>query len=177
MTAITSSTALWYASRAIGVISLLLLTAVAVLGVLVNHKGRLPGLPRFAVTGLHRNLSLLAVMFVAVHVLIAVADKYVSIQLIAVVVPFTSHYEPLWLGLGAVGLDLMAALIVTSLARSRIPPRLWRGVHWVAYAAYPVAVVHSIGASNDLRSGVLLVVTVACLLAVAAAVGYRLPAP
>jgi methionine sulfoxide reductase heme-binding subunit len=170
----TSSTALWYASRATGVVCLVLFSAVVVLGVLVNRRGRLPGLPRFAVTGLHRNLSLLAVVFLVIHVLTAVADGYVSIQLAAAVVPFVSHYEPFWLGLGAVSLDLIAALVVTSLLRSRIPARWWRAVHWLAYAAYPVAVAHSIGSSADLRSGGLLALTVACLLAVAGAAGYRL---
>ncbi len=63
MSGITSGTALWYASRATGVICLVLLTAVMVLGILVNRQGRLPGLPRFAVTSLHRNLSLLSVAF------------------------------------------------------------------------------------------------------------------
>ncbi|MFY9846049.1 MAG: ferric reductase, partial [Trebonia sp.] len=65
MSGINSSTALWYASRATGVVALLLLTAVLLLGLLVTRQGRLPGLPRFAVTGLHRNLSLIAVVFVA----------------------------------------------------------------------------------------------------------------
>ena len=68
MTGITGSTALWYASRATGVVTLLLLTAVVVLGILVNRQGRLPGLPSFAVTGLHRSLSLLSVLFIAIHV-------------------------------------------------------------------------------------------------------------
>ena len=107
MNAITDSTALWYASRATGVVSLLLLTAVVLLGVLVNRQGRLPGLPRFVVTGLHRNLSLLAVVFVAVHVLTAVVDPYVTIRLVAIVIPFISAYKPLWLGLGAISLDLV----------------------------------------------------------------------
>ena len=74
MNGITGSTALWYASRATGVVSLLLLTAVVLLGVLVNRQGRLPGLPRFVVTGLHRSISLLSVAFVAVHVITAIAD-------------------------------------------------------------------------------------------------------
>src|SRR3984957_10320187 len=103
---INSSTALWYASRATGVVSLLLLTAVMLLGLLVTRQGRLPGLPRFAVSGLHRNLSLLGVAFVAVHVLTAVADGYVHIPLTAAVVPLTSSYERLWLGFGTVSLDL-----------------------------------------------------------------------
>ncbi|HKB30093.1 MAG TPA: ferric reductase-like transmembrane domain-containing protein, partial [Streptosporangiaceae bacterium] len=142
MSGITSSTALWYASRATGVVTMVLLTAVVVLGVLVNRQGRLPGLPRFAVTGLHRSISLIAVVFLVVHVLTAVADKYVTIQIVAAIIPFTSSYLPLQIGLGAVALDLMAAVVVTSLIRARIGRRLWRGVHWLAYAAYPIALVH-----------------------------------
>src|ERR1700722_14946496 len=99
---ITSSTALWYASRATGVVALLLLTAVIVLGILVNRQGRLPGLPRFGATSLHRSVSLLAAVFVAVHVATAIADPFVSIGIVASVVPFVSHYEAFWLGLGAV---------------------------------------------------------------------------
>ncbi|WP_131745367.1 ferric reductase-like transmembrane domain-containing protein [Frankia sp. Cppng1_Ct_nod] len=174
MNTITSSTALWYTSRATGIISLVMLSAVVVLGVLVNRKGRLPGLPRFAVTGLHRTLSLLVVIYLALHILTAVADPYVSIRLIAAIVPFTSSYETFWLGLGAISLDLIITVVVTSLLRLRLGHRVWRGVHWLAYAAYPVALVHGIGASSDLRSGWLLALTVCCACAVCAAIGHRL---
>ena len=174
MTGLTSSPALWYASRATGIVCLLLFTVVVVLGILVGRQGRLPGLPAFAVTGLHRNLSLLATAFLAVHVLTAVADSYVSIRLVAAVIPFTSSYEPLWMGLGAVALDLIAAVIITSLVRLRLGRRLWRAVHWFTYVAFPVTVLHSIGSSKDLQSGGLLALTVACVLAVCAAAGYRL---
>jgi methionine sulfoxide reductase heme-binding subunit len=174
MTAITGSTALWYASRATGVVSLLLLSLVVMIGILVNRQRRLPGLPSFAVTGLHRSLSLLAVLFIAGHVATAVIDPYVSIGLAAVVIPFVSAYEPFWLGLGAVALDLIAALIVTSLLRARISRRFWRGVHWLAYAAWPVALVHGFGASPDLRSGGLRALAIGCGLAVGAAGLWRL---
>ena len=174
MTGITSTTALWYASRATGVVSLVLLSAVMIIGILVNRQGRLPGLPRFAVLGLHRNLSLLAVAFVALHVLTAVMDSYVSISLAATVIPFISSYEPLWLGLGAVALDLMAAVIVTSLLRRHIGRRVWRAAHWLAYASFQVAVVHSIYSSHDLQSGPLLYLALACIATVLAAVGWRL---
>jgi methionine sulfoxide reductase heme-binding subunit len=174
MSGITSTTALWYASRATGVVSLVLLSAVMIIGILVNRQGRLPGLPRFAVLGLHRNLSLLAVAFVAVHVVTAVADSYVSISLAAAVIPFVSSYEPLWLGLGAVSLDLMAAVIVTSLLRRHIGRRVWRAVHWLAYASWPVAVVHGVYSSHDMQSGPLLYVALACIAAVLGALGWRL---
>ena len=174
MSGITHTTALWYASRATGVVTLLLLTAVVVLGILVNRQGRLPGLPGFAVTGLHRSVSLLAVAFLAVHVVTAIADPYVTIGLAAIVVPFASAYKPFWLGLGAVSLDLIAALILTSLARARMSRRAWRGIHWLAYAAWPLAVVHSLGSSADARSGLVLGVLAGCVLAAAVAVAWRL---
>ena len=104
----------------------------------------------------------------------AVADKFVTIQLIAAIVPFTSSYLPLQIGLGAVALGLIIAVIISSLVRARIGRRLWRGVHWLAYAAYPVALVHGITSTKDLRSGGLFTLTAACVLGVAAAVCYRL---
>ena len=168
------NTAFWYASRATGIVALLLLTAVLVLGILVNRQGRLPGLPRFAVTDLHRNLSLLSVAFIVVHVLTAVADTYVHIPLISAVVPFASGYERLWLALGAVSLDIMLAMIVTSLLRGRLNRILWRAVHLLAYASWPVAFAHSIGSSKDLQQGWMLGLAVACAMIVAAAVIWRL---
>ena len=173
MSAITSSTALWYASRATGVIALVMLTGVVVLGIAVQRRGRLPGLPRFGVVGLHRSISLLAVVFLVIHVVSAIADSYVSIQITAAVVPFVSSYEPLWLGLGAISLDLIVALIVTSLLRARLGRRTWRAVHWLAYVSWPVAVAHSFGSSPDMQSGWLLGLGIACILAVAAALAWR----
>jgi len=173
MTAFSSTTALWYASRATGVVALGLLTAVMVLGLMVAGHGRLPGLPRFGVTGLHRNLSLLALAFVAVHVVTAIADPYVTIGVAAAIIPFTSPYETFWVGLGAVTLDLIIALVVTSLARVAIGRRAWRAVHWLAYATWPVAFTHGLTAAKDLRSGMLLVYAIGCAVVVVAAVTWR----
>jgi predicted ferric reductase len=168
-----TGTAFWYASRATGVVSLVLFSLVAILGILVNRQGRLPGLPRFAVTGLHRNLSLLTVAFLGMHILTAIVDGYAHIPWLSAVVPFSSGYERFWIGLGTVAIDLFAALIITSLLRDRLKPSLWRAVHWLAYVCYPVVVLHAIGASKDLRSGWLLTLTMATVFAVVAAIVYR----
>ncbi len=176
MSGINSSTALWYMSRATGVVALLLLTAVMLLGLLVTRQGRLPGLPRFAVSGLHRNLSLLATAFVAVHVLSAVTDGYVNIPITAALVPLASHYERLWLGLGAVSFDLMLAAVVTSLLRRHLSRKAWRVVHLTAYVSWPVAWLHSVFSSSDLRHGLLFYLAVACAVAVIAAALWRVSA-
>lgn len=174
MSGINSSTALWYVSRATGVVALLLLTAVMVLGVLVARQGRLPGLPRFATTGLHRNLSLVSVVFVVLHVLTAITDGYVHIPLAATVVPLASGYERLSLALGAVSIDLFIAIIVTSLLRRHLSRGVWRGIHLLAYASWPVAWVHSITAGTDLQHGIFLALAIVCALVVVAAVLWRL---
>ncbi|MGH3245136.1 MAG: ferric reductase-like transmembrane domain-containing protein [Trebonia sp.] len=176
MSGINSSTALWYTSRATGVVALLVLTAVMLLGLLVTRQGRLPGLPRFAVSGLHRNLSLLATAFVAVHVVTAVTDGFVNIPITATVVPLTSPYERFWLGIGAVSFDLMLAAVVTSLLRRHLSRGAWRAVHLTAYASWPVAWVHSMFSSGDLHRGALLYLAVACAVAVIAAALWRVSA-
>jgi len=168
-----TGTAFWFASRATGVISLILFSIVAILGILVNRQGRLPRLPRFAVTGLHRNLSLLTVAFLGLHIVTAIVDGYAHIPWLSTVVPFTSGYERFWIGLGTVAVDLFAALIITSLLRDRLRASIWRAIHWLAYVAYPVVVIHSFGAYKDLRSGWLLALTMATVFAVVTAIGYR----
>jgi methionine sulfoxide reductase heme-binding subunit len=170
----SGTTVFWYASRATGIVALLLLTVVLVFGILVNRQGRLPGLPRFAVTSLHRNLSLLAVAFIAVHVLTAVLDTYVSIPIVSGVIPFASGYERFWLGLGAISFDLMLAMIITSLVRGRLNRTLWRIIHLAAYLCWPVALAHSIGSSKDLQHGWMLDLAIGCAVVVVAAALWRL---
>ena len=170
----SSSIAWWYASRATGVVCLVLFTTVVVLGIVISKQRRLPGLPRFAGVSLHRYLSLLAVGFLAGHILTAVIDSFVSISLAAAIVPFVSAYQPWWLGLGAISVDLMLAVVVTSLLRARIGRRTWRVVHWLAYAAWPIAIAHSLGTGPDVTSGPLLWLTAASIAAVSAVVAWRL---
>jgi methionine sulfoxide reductase heme-binding subunit len=168
-----TSSALWYLSRATGLVAFVLLSLVIVLGVTVAKRGRVPGMPRSAGVGLHRNASLFALALLTIHILTAVIDPYVAIGWLAVLVPFTSSYEPLWIGFGALAIDLVLALVVTSMLRMRIGLKLWRTMHWLAYAAWPVAAIHGIGAAADLQSGILLEVVVVTIALVIAAVVWR----
>ena len=172
-----SSSVLWYMSQATGLVCLVLFTAVMVLGVAVRVKQRLPGLPRFGTVALHRSISLLALAFLAVHIATSVADSYVNISLPSAFVPFVSAYQPWWIGLGAVAVDLMLAVAVTSLLRDRIGRRVWRALHWLAYAAWPIAVLHGFGlggGDGPVTGGWELWLTGLCLLAVGAALVWRL---
>lgn len=157
-----------------GVIATVALTVVVVLGVLVHGKRRLPGLARSDGLRLHRFVALLALGFLALHVLAAVTAPYAGTGVGAIVVPFLFSRQPLWIGLGAVSFDLLAVLVLTSLLRVRLGWRWWRAVHWLAYACWPAALAHGIGIGPGLRGGRLLDLAVGCIAAVVAAASWRL---
>jgi methionine sulfoxide reductase heme-binding subunit len=165
---------LWYATRATGVVALLLLTATVALGVAGAARFSSPRLPRLVSAGLHRNMSLMAVAFVIVHVVTTVLDPYAPIGFVSAVIPFMSPYRPLWLSLGTIAFDILLAMILTSLFRPWLPYRLWRGVHWLAYACWPVALWHGLGTGTDSRVSWVLLLDAVCVLVVAAAVWWRL---
>jgi methionine sulfoxide reductase heme-binding subunit len=172
-----SPSPLWYATRATGVVALVLLTVTVVLGIAGTARVASPRWPRVITAGLHRNVALLVVAFVGVHILTTVLDSYAPIGWIAAVVPFTSAYRPLWLSLGTIAFDLLLALVITSLLRARLGYRGWRLVHWSAYLAWPVALWHGLGTGTDSRLPWLLALDAAAVAAVACAVWWRLSLP
>jgi methionine sulfoxide reductase heme-binding subunit len=174
LTLTSNSRALWYLTRGFGLVALILLTLAMVLGLTQAVRFSRPGLPRFVVAGLHKNVSLLALVVLAVHIVTAVLDTYAPIHLIDVFVPFVSDYRPIWLGLGALALDLLIAVTVTSLLRERLGLRAWRVVHWAAYACWPLAIVHGLGTGTDTRLGWVLALNAACVAAVLVALWWRL---
>jgi sulfoxide reductase heme-binding subunit YedZ len=183
---------LWYLNRSTGLVLLVLLTLSTVLGVLAMHGRAGRGLPRFVTQSLHRNLALLSVVLLAVHVISAVADTYVDIRWWQAFVPVGATYLPLWLGLGTISLDLMAVVVLTSLVRAHLSHRTWHAVHLLSWLAWGFAVVHGLGIGTDLGTDPATLLqpahrwaalpTLACVGAVAAAGSYRLararrPAP
>lgn len=171
---VTSSTPLWYTTRATGLVALVLLTAAMAAGLLSSVRFEQRNWPRFVTLGLHRNLSLLALAFTVLHVLTTVLDSFVSIPLQDVFIPFIGTYRPFWLGLGAISFDLMLALIITSLVRTRMGLRSWRLVHWTAYACWPIAVVHGLGTGTDTPVRWVLALTAVCVLVIVLLTLWRL---
>ncbi len=173
-TSTSFTTTIWYTMRATGVVALVLLTGTMVLGILTAGRAKTRSWPAFAQADLHKRVSLLAMVFLALHVLTAVVDTYVSVGWLSVVVPFASPYRPLWTGLGTVGVDLMLAVAVSSALRQRISARTWRGIHWLAYGSWPVAMAHSLGMGTDASQLWMDGVAAVCTLAVLGSLGWRI---
>lgn len=167
---------MWYLNRSTGVVILGLFTMTTALGVLATSGRAGRGLPRFVTQSFHRNLALLSVVALGAHVATAVVDTYVDIRWWQALVPYVgSTYEPVWLALGTLALDLVLVIAVTSLLRERMGHRAWRSIHLLAYVAWGLSVGHALGIGTDMTSsswGAL--VTAGCIGVVLAAGVYRL---
>ncbi|MBV8710443.1 MAG: ferric reductase-like transmembrane domain-containing protein [Solirubrobacterales bacterium] len=166
--------AYWYLARGTGAVSLVLLTGSVVLGIVGSVRFAAPRWPRFAIDTVHRDLSLLVLVVLAIHVITSVLDGFAPITLLDGVVPFATPYRPLWMALGTLAFDLLLAIAITSLVRRRLGYRAWRAIHWLAYASWPVAVLHGLGTGSDIKQWWMLGLTVACIVAVLVAVWARL---
>lgn len=174
ITAAAMTSALWYLGRGTGITALVLFTLSVVLGI-VTRSGRAgAGLTRFGVADLHRTAALTGTALVAVHVGTLLFDPYAQLKLVDLVFPFLASFRPLYLGLGTVALDLLLAVVITSLLRHRLGPRTFRLVHWATYVLWPVALLHGLGAGTDAGAMWFRAIAVACSSAVAVAVGWRL---
>ena len=141
----------WYLTRSTGAVALLLLTVTVVLGVVDMRRLSTPRWPRFVLDSLHRNVSLLAMVFLCLHILTSVLDSLRIYPLLDAVIPFAGSYRPFWLGLGAVAFDLLMAVTITSLLRQRMGYASWRAVHWLTYASWPIALLHGFGTGSDAK--------------------------
>jgi sulfoxide reductase heme-binding subunit YedZ len=164
---------LWFVARATGLVSLLLLTAVVVLGIVTTGRWSSHLWPRSLFAEIHRNLSLLSTAFVGLHIAASILDPFAHIQIRDAVVPFGATYRPIWLGLGVITIELAAAMIVTSLTRQFIGRPIWRAIHWTSYALWPLALLHSLGTGSDSRAWWALGIEAGCTAAVAAALFHR----
>ncbi len=172
-----SDIVLWYTTRGAGAVSIILLSAVVILGVLSSLRFQSAGWPRFLTPALHRNLALMTLVFLALHIVTAVVDPFTHLGWLAAVVPFSSYYRTFWLGLGTIAFELLAAIVVTSLLRGFVGQAAWRAIHWLAYASWPVAVVHGFGTGTDALSAWFMVLSILCVASVAIAIVYRILRP
>jgi sulfoxide reductase heme-binding subunit YedZ len=143
----------WYTARAAGVVAYALLTSGVLLGVLLAGRARLRRWPSFAVTDVHRFVSLLTGVFIAMHVYALLLDRYAHVSVMTLIVPGASSYRPFWLALGTIAVELLLAVALANLLRKRIGHMRWRRVHYLTFGVWIAATAHGIGAGTDATAG------------------------
>jgi len=164
-------------ARAAGITAYLLLSGVVLLGLTMASKKPLARWPRFALEDVHRFGGLLVGSFVAIHVVTVAVDAWLPFTLTSLIVPFTSRYRPLWVGLGVVAAELLVALAVSNHYRQRLQYAFWRRAHYLNFLVWGAATVHGIGSGTDRSSPWLLSVYAVAVGAVAATAAVRFLRP
>lgn len=149
MLAVISISPLWYISRSAGFVGMALLAIIGILGIITAANLQFGRGARFVAPEVHRSLSLLAVVVLIIHVGAAVLDKYSHIGFKDIFIPFLSQYRPIWVGVGAVAIDLGLAVLITSLLRVKMGYRSWKAIHWIAYPIFVLSLIHALGTGSD----------------------------
>lgn len=166
--------ALWALGRGTGVVALVMFTITLVLGIFSRSGRSVAGLGRFGLNEVHRTAAMTGVGLIALHVVSLFLDPYAQLKLVDIMLPFLGSYRPFWLGLGTLAVDLLAVVTVVSLLRNTVGPRVFKAVHWLTYALWPVALLHALGNGTDAGSVWMKAVAVVCSVSVISAVTWRL---
>ncbi|NNN09670.1 MAG: ferric reductase [Acidimicrobiaceae bacterium] len=153
---------LWFATRATGIVVMLLFTAVVALGTLVANRVGGTFIGRFEVNEVHRSLSMVAMFFLAIHIVTTVLDSFVSTGLISAFIPMTSTYKRVPVALGAVAFDLLLAVWISSLLKLRIKNQSWRFIHWFSWLAFATSLVHGYLTGTDAHKGIGMLLVAGC---------------
>jgi methionine sulfoxide reductase heme-binding subunit len=140
---------LWLMSRSAGLLSVVLLSATVAMGIVSSSQFPRGRWSRWMRGQIHIRVAYLACAMLALHVAAIVLDSYVAVNALDAVVPFTSSYDRIGVGLAAISVDLVIIVVLTSLLRSRLPFLTWQRIHVLAYLAWPVAIIHGLVSGTD----------------------------
>ncbi len=142
----------WEIARAGGFMAYGLLTASVAIGLIVSLKWRSPRWTRFITTELHRFVTLLSLVFTALHTLMVAIDPFIKFSPLEVLVPFVSHYRPLWIALGIIATYLAIAVYFSERIRPFVGYAWWRRFHYLSFIVFALALIHGIGTGSDVRT-------------------------
>ena len=148
----TPETIAWDVARVGGILGYLLLTASVAIGIALSLGWRSPRWTRFVTNELHRFVSLVALVFVAIHTVAVAVDPFIGFTPAEVLVPMLSHYRPIWVALGIVGSYLLVAVYLSERIRPHVGYQWWRRFHYLSFVAFILALVHGIATGSDTRA-------------------------
>jgi sulfoxide reductase heme-binding subunit YedZ len=139
----------WYITRAAGLVGFILLWLSTAWGLAVSSKIVDPLLQRTYTYDFHQFLSLLSIGFILLHVIVLTLDHYLPFSVIQVLIPFTSTYRALWVGIGIISFYLILLVTGTFYIRQKIGIQTFRVIHILSMVAYIGATLHGVYAGTD----------------------------
>ncbi len=164
----------WDVARVGGLMAYVLTTASVLIGIALSLKWRSPTWPRFVTNELHRFVTLVGLVFIGIHTLAVALDPFIGFTPLEVLVPFVSHYRPIWVALGIVAAYVAIAVYLSERVRSRIGYDWWRRFHFLAFAVFVLGTLHGLGTGSDTRAAWAVAMYAICGLTVIGALTLRL---
>jgi sulfoxide reductase heme-binding subunit YedZ len=162
----------WLASRAAGVVAMLLVSVSVGIG-LANAARLIPPRRRRALLAVHEQTALAALISIAAHGLLLLPDHWLHPGAVGITVPLTIGYRPVATALGIIAGYLAALLSLSFYLRRRIGPRRWRKAHIATIAVYALSVAHTLTAGTDAGTPWLQAMVAATLAPVAVLLARR----
>src|SRR4051812_9827909 len=138
----------WLASRASGIVGLVLVACAVGLG-LATASGAVPRTALRRTRRLHEHLALVGLAAIATHALTLLGDRWLHPGAVGVAVPFAMSYRPVPTGLGVIAAYAAAVLGLSFYVRRRLGPPRWRKLHRLTIVVFALAVVHAAAAGTD----------------------------
>ena len=164
----------WFASRAFGIVAIVLLGISVGLGLAMSGRlTRRPGLPA-KLRRFHEAATLVTLALILAHVGLLLFDSYLRPGLAGITLPFALGYRPVFTGIGIIAGWLAAILGLSFYARKRIGTKTWRTMHRFTIVAYMLALAHVIGAGTNGTSPWMLALLTALTAPIVFAFTYRM---
>lgn len=175
--ALSWSTVTWDVARTSGIVAYVLLSLSVALGLALSLRWQTRRWPRLITNEMHGFLTVLSLVFIAVHGLAVWIDPFMKFGWTEIVVPMMSHYRPLWVAFGIVAAYLCVAIWISTQLRPHIGYTWWRRLHTLTFAVYVLATIHGIGTGSDTQTPWALGLYAGSGLLVGGLLVYRLLTP
>jgi methionine sulfoxide reductase heme-binding subunit len=140
---------MWYITRAAGLVAYVLLWLSTVWGLAVSSKIIDPLVQRGSSYDFHQILSLLSIAFIVIHIVVLMFDQYLPYTLAQILIPFTSPYRSVPVGIGVIALYLTVLVSITFYIRRWIGQKTFRTIHYLSLIAFVGSAVHGLLSGTD----------------------------
>lgn len=153
----------WLFSRAAGILAFILLTASSAFGLVISSRAFQKIFPGADAYEFHRTISILSIFAVVAHFVSLLFDRFFGLTFLDALLPFRFAREGVMsaggfdlrlpIAFGIIAFYLIVLLVVTAEFRAKMPPKIWRIVHYASFAAYPLFLLHGFMSGTDSREG------------------------
>ena len=142
----------WDTTRAGGFTAYILLTLSVLLGLALSLRWQPRWFPRLISYELHVWITVLSFIFLGVHIFASWIDPFTRFGLDELLIPFVSHYRPLWMALGIVAMYLSLAVTLSLFVRRQIGYTWWLRLHELSFAVWALSTIHGLATGSDTRT-------------------------